>query len=95
MQDFEKEKLAAIMDIVYRTAEPEWKGAREAKCHACPKCGSIAKCGSDPHPAGEGIFESEWAEALVKFAIALVGKPKVKDIANAELRKPVPKLWKK
>ena len=94
-QNFEKEKLAAIMGIVYRTAEPEWKDARAAQSRACPTCNSIVLLATEPHPAGEGIFEHDWAVALVKYAIGLVGKKAFKDIANEQLAKPVPKLWTK
>lgn len=95
MQNFEKQKLASIMDIVYRTAEPEWKGARAAQRKACPTCGSIVQSVSEPHPAGEGTFEYDWAVALVKYATGLVGKQTFKEIANAQLAKPAPKLWTK
>jgi len=41
-QNFEKEKLAAIMGIVYRTAEPEWKDARAAQGRAWPNVPAAA-----------------------------------------------------
>lgn len=95
MHDYEKDKLAALMGIIYQTAEADWKNAAEAQRSACGKCGSIVPTVSESHPAGEGIFETDWAEALTKCAISLVGKKPFKDIANAHLRKPIPKLWSK
>ena len=95
MHDNEKDKLAALMGIIYQTAEADWKNASEAQRSACRKCGSIIPTVSESHPAGEGNFESDWAEALTKCAISLVGKKPFKEIANKHLRKPIPKLWSK
>ena len=83
------------MGIINQTAELEWKDARAAKKRACPKCGSIAPAASETHPTGEGIFECDWATALVKFATGLVGKQEFKEIANAQLAKGKPNLWPK
>jgi len=89
MRDFEKEKMAAIMGIVCRTAEPEWKHGVRAE-HI-----DIVPVDTTPHPAGEGIFEHAWATALVKFAAGLVGNEGLKEIANAQLREAKPILWPK